>query len=229
MGYIEIAGLKVDALLHEFINKEAILDTRVNADRFWNGFAAILRDLAPQNHALLARRDELQARIDDWHRAHSGKPKDQAAYEAFLAKIGYLEHDPAPFQVATAKVDDEIARIAGPQLVVPVTNARYALNAANARWGSLYDAFYGTDALAEDGGATRGGGFNEKRAARVIERVRTFLDAAVPLATGSHKDATAYRVAHGRLEVALANGTTPQEILYEGGLYYWSVRPCVFP
>jgi malate synthase len=208
MGYVEIAGLKVDALLHEFINKEAILDTRVDAHQFWNGLAAILRDLGPQNHALLARRDELQAQIDDWHRAHRGKPKDQAAYEAFLAKIGYLEHDPAPFQVTTAKVDDEIARIAGPQLVVPVTNARYALNAANARWGSLYDAFYGTDALPEDGGATRGGGFNEKRAARVIERVRAFLDAAVPLATGSHKDATAYRVARGRLEVALANGAT---------------------
>ncbi|MEZ0212762.1 MAG: malate synthase G [Xanthobacteraceae bacterium] len=206
MHFVDAAGLKVDPLLHAFVEDEAIIGTGLDAAAFWNGFAALVRDLAPRNQALLERRDALQTAIDAWHGAHRGKPADQAAYEAHLAAIGYIVPEPAPFEVATEGVDAEIARIAGPQLVVPVTNARYALNAANARWGSLYDALYGTDALPETDGATRGPGFNRVRAARVIARARAFLDEAAPLAGASHTDAAAYRVAGGRLQVELTSG-----------------------
>ncbi|RTL95237.1 malate synthase G [Ancylobacter aquaticus] len=207
MNYTDLAGLKVDSDLVDFINKEAIPGTGVEVEAFWESFAGIVRDFAPRNAELLARRDELQAQIDAWHRTHRNKPIDPVAYEVFLAEIGYLLPEPEAFEVVTDKVDDELARIPGPQLVVPVTNARYALNAANARWGSLYDALYGTDALPEDKGASRSNGFNAVRAQRVIESARAFLDDSVPLAAGSHADVVAYRVAEGALVAELASGT----------------------
>ncbi|QFR31795.1 malate synthase G [Ancylobacter sp. TS-1] len=206
MSYTDVAGLKVDSALVDFINKEAIPGTGVDVAAFWESFAGMVRDFAPRNAELLKRRDELQAQIDAWHRAHRNKPVDPAAYEVFLAEIGYLLPEPEPFEVVTGKVDDELARIPGPQLVVPVTNARYALNAANARWGSLYDALYGTDALPEDNGASRSNGFNTVRAQRVIERARAFLDESVPLASGSHADVAAYRVFEGQLQALTASG-----------------------
>ncbi|MCS0501169.1 malate synthase G [Ancylobacter mangrovi] len=207
MSYTDVAGLKVDSALVNFINDEAMPGTGVDAAVFWERFAGLVGTFAPRNKELLARRDELQAQIDAWNRAHRNKPIDPAAYEVFLAEIGYLLPEPEPFEVATDKVDDELARIPGPQLVVPVTNARYALNAANARWGSLYDALYGTDALPEDNGATRSGGFNPIRAQRVIERARIFLDESVPLAAGTHANAVAYRVEGGALKIELNTGS----------------------
>ena len=170
---------------------------------FWQGFGALVRDLAPRNKALLDRRDELQRQIDAWHLEQRGKPIDTGAYTEFLRGIGYLQPEPADFSIGTENVDPEIASIAGPQLVVPVTNARYALNAANARWGSLYDALYGTDAIPEDGGATRDPGYNAIRGARVIAKARQVLDQAAPLAMGSHRDATHYGIDDGRLTITL--------------------------
>ena len=149
-----------------------------------------------------------QARIDEYHRAHKGKPFDQAAYERFLREIGYLADEPPDFAIRTENVDDEIALIPGPQLVVPVSNARYSLSAANARWGSLYDALYGTDAIPEDGGSARGSGFNKTRAERVVARARAFLDEAAPLASGSHKYASSYAIEDGKLLIELKTGST---------------------
>ena len=166
MDYVAAGDLRVARPLHAFVSTEAIPDTGIAADGFWRGFSDIVRDLAPRNRALLDRRDELQSKIDAWHVGQRGKPIDQHAYLQFLRDIGYLVPEPADFTVGTSNVDPEIASIAGPQLVVPVTNARYALNAANARWGSLYDALYGTDAIPEDDGATRGAGFNPARGAK---------------------------------------------------------------
>ena len=206
MEMVEAGGLTVARVLHDFVNDEALPGTGIAAPRFWTELAALVREFGPRIRAALARRDALQAEIDAWHRAHPARPIDPAAYEAFLRRIGYLVDEPADFTIATAGVDAEIASIAGPQLVVPVTNARYALNAANARWGSLYDALYGTDAVAEDDGATRGPGYNPVRGAKVIARARALLDQAAPLAVGSHADATLYSVAEGRLAVRLANG-----------------------
>ncbi len=200
MDRIEVATLKVAPVLHAFI-AEALEGTGVGADTFWTGLAQLVVDLAPVNAALLARRDELQRHIDHWHAEHAARPIDAAAYEAFLRGIGYLLPEPEPFTVETANVDPEIAAIAGPQLVVPVMNARYALNAANARWGSLYDALYGTDALPETGGATRGGAYNPKRGALVVARAKQVLDEVAPLAQGSHADATGYSVNNGHLVV----------------------------
>ena len=201
-----VSGLSVATVLYDFVNSEALPGTGLEQAAFWDGFSALLKRFAATNAALLARRDEIQARLDDWYKAHKGQPQDQAAYEAFLREIGYLLPDPAPFSVDTANVDDEIAHIPGPQLVVPVSNARYALNAANARWGSLYDALYGTDALPESEGATRGKGFNPVRADLVIARARAFLDAAFPLEEASHADALGYTVEEGRLVVLLPSG-----------------------
>ncbi len=207
MDRVDAAGLKIARSLHDFVSAEAIPGTGVDPAAFWAGFAALLRTLGPRCAALLAKRDSLQSVIDTWHKERRGKPFDQDAYLNFLRGIGYLVEEPADFAVATQYVDPEIATIAGPQLVVPVTNARYALNAANARWGSLYDALYGTDAIPEDGGATRGDGFNKIRGDRVVAKARAILDDAVPLAAGSHADATAYACLNGALRVTLKDGT----------------------
>jgi len=206
MERISVGGLQVAAVLHRFVETEALPGTGLDADGFWAGFGALVRDLAPRNRALLARRDDLQARIDAWHDVHgAGEPE---TYRAFLREIGYLLPRPAPFSVSTSRVDEEIAAIAGPQLVVPLSNARYALNAANARWGSLYDALYGTDAVAETAGAERVRSYNRVRGRRVVARARQVLDQAAPLAQGSHADAIAYAIADARLTVTLANGAT---------------------
>ncbi|WP_434390983.1 malate synthase G [Melittangium boletus] len=205
MQRIQVGGLQVDSRLHAFLEREALPGTELDAAAFWSGLEEILAALAPVNRALLQRRDALQKAIDAWYAAHPA-PVDPAAYEAFLREIGYLRPEPEPFTVGTANVDEEMARIAGPQLVVPATNARYALNAANARWGSLYDAFYGTDALSEEGGAMRRGAYNPVRGARVIARGREFLDQVVPLAHGTHADAATYTVEGGALGVTLVSG-----------------------
>ncbi len=202
---IGIDGLQVARELHDFVNGEALPGTGVDERAFWAGLSAIARDLAPKNRALLATRDALQGKIDDWHRAN-GAPSDLAAYEAFLREIGYLLPEGPAFSVTTENVDDEIAHVAGPQLVVPVMNARYALNAANARWGSLYDALYGTDAISEDGGAEKGKGYNPVRGDRVIAWAKSFLDDSVPLDRASWSQATGFDVAMGRLAVTLDNG-----------------------
>jgi malate synthase len=201
-----IHGLQVDNILVRFIEDEVLPGTGIDAARFWAGFDAIVHDLAPRNAALLAERDRLQAELDAWHQAHPGPIADMAAYRGFLERIGYLVPPPAPFRASTAKVDAELALQAGPQLVVPILNARYALNAANARWGSLYDALYGSDALSEDGGAERAGAYNPVRGARVIAFARQVLDLAAPLTEGSHRDSTAYWVAGGHLHITLASG-----------------------
>ena len=203
---IETGGLQVDRELHDFINDEALPGTGVSPERFWSRLDRLIHDLAPRNRELLARRDELQRRIDAWYREHRDAPVDPAEYKTVLREIGYLAPEGGDFAVRTANVDPEIATVAGPQLVVPLTNARYALNAANARWGSLYDALYGTDALPEDGGAERNAAYNPVRGARVIARAREFLDAAAPLAGGSHAAAASYAAAGGALAVTLQGG-----------------------
>jgi malate synthase len=208
MDYVESSGIRIARSLYDFINNEALPGTSVGSDAFWSGFAGLLTELAPRCKALLDKRDDIQARMDAWHVANKGKPADADGYLNFLRGIGYLVEEPANVAVSTSKVDAEIATLAGPQLVVPVTNARYALNAANARWGSLYDALYGTDAISEDGGATRGRGFNKVRGDKVVAKAREILDGAVPLATGSHADATLYVVKDGALAVSLKGGGT---------------------
>ncbi|MBA2965660.1 MULTISPECIES: malate synthase G [Ramlibacter] len=200
--------LEVATELYRFIEDQALPGTGVDSATFWKGFDAVVHDLAPKNAALLAERDRLQAEMDRWHRAHPGPIRDMAAYRGFLEQIGYLAPHPRGARATTTRVDAELALQAGPQLVVPILNARYALNAANARWGSLYDALYGTDAIPETGGADKGPGYNEVRGAKVIARAREVLDQAVPLASGSHRDATGYSVQAGRLLVALRGGAS---------------------
>src|SRR5215472_17509646 len=195
-----VGSLGVAPLLHDFVSLEVLPGTGVAADIFWQGLSDLLRELAPVNQALLAKRDELQAKIDAWHRKHPGPSFDAAAYQSFLREIGYLAEEVPAFQVETANVDPEIAHIAGPQLVVPVDNARYALNAANARWGSLYDALYGTDAINE-GVPVPAGGYDPTRGARVIAYVRAFLDEHFNLAQGSHANAQSYAIKDAHLMV----------------------------
>ena len=199
-------SLQVASTLYDFINSQVLPGTHLAPAVFWAGFDAIVNDLAPKNAALLAERDRLQLALDAWHTAHPGAITDMPAYTAFLENIGYLVPQPAAVQATTANVDAELALQAGPQLVVPVLNARYALNAANARWGSLYDALYGTDAISEDGGATKAGGYNPVRGAKVIAFSRMFLDQAAPLNAGSHSDAVGYAVSAGALIVTLKDG-----------------------
>lgn len=194
------AGLKVAGELIALIEQDVLPGLGLDAAAFWSGAAAIFERFAPENRALLARRDALQAQIDDWHRARRSQPYDVAASQAFLKEIGYLVEEPAPFTIGTEGVDAEIARMAGPQLVVPVLNARFLLNAANARWGSLYDALYGTDAL---GDLPAGGGYDAARGARVVARAKAFLDEAAPLAEGSHTDVAGWSVIDGALSPAL--------------------------
>lgn len=203
---ISVGSLSVAPVLHDFIAREALPGTGVSPETFWSGLEALVREFAPRNKALLETRDRLQAQIDEFHRARKGQKIDPEGYQSFLREIGYLVEEPAGFSIGTGNVDEEIGHIAGPQLVVPASNARYALNAANARWGSLYDALYGTDALPEDGGAERGAGFNPKRGAKVVAKAREILDEAAPLAGASHADATGYAVKDGALAVSLADG-----------------------
>ncbi|MBN8508148.1 MAG: malate synthase G [Burkholderiales bacterium] len=200
--------LQVATVLQRFVEDQVLPGTGIDPAAFWAGFDAIVHDLAPKNAALLAERDRLQTEIDAWHKANPGPIRNLRKYRAFLEKIGYLVPVPKKAKVTTKNVDAELALQAGPQLVVPITNARYALNAANARWGSLYDALYGTDALSEEGGAERGPGYNPVRGAKVIEYARHVLDRCVPLKRGSHLDSTAYRVVDNNLAVTLKNGTT---------------------
>jgi malate synthase len=203
-GRVEIGGLQIATVLHDFIADEVLPGTGVANETFWCGFAALVHDLAPRNQHLLAQRDFLQARIDGFHRTK--ERHDPLAYEAFLRKIGYLLPEPADVTIRTTNVDDEIAHLAGPQLVVPASNARYVLNAAGARWGSLYDALYGTDAIPRDG-ATPARGYDKDRGAHVIARVRALLDDTVALAQGSHGNAVSYAIEDGRLVAALRDGT----------------------
>ena len=200
--------LQVATELHQFIETQVLPGTGIASEAFWKGFDAIVGDLAPKNIALLAERDRLQLELDAWHKAHPGPVTDMPAYKAFLEKIGYLVPQLADVKATTANVDAELATQAGPQLVVPILNARYALNAANARWGSLYDALYGTDAISEADGAEKGKGYNPVRGAKVIAYARNVLDQAAPLVGASHKDATGYAVDGGKLVVGLAGGKT---------------------
>ncbi|MBK3844890.1 MAG: malate synthase G [Gammaproteobacteria bacterium] len=204
---VTLGRLQVAANLQRFIEDEVLPGTGVEAAAFWKGFDELVHDLAPKNRALLAERDRLQVELDNWHRSNPGPISDMPAYRSFLESIGYLQPEPGEVKISTSNVDSEIATQAGPQLVVPIGNARYALNAANARWGSLYDALYGTDAISEENGAQKGPGYNEVRGAKVIAFARNFLDQAAPLAEGSHAESVSYRVQDGGLKVTLENGS----------------------
>jgi len=228
---VTAGNLRVARVLYDFVNNEALPGTGLDPDSFWAGVDKVVTDLAPKNHDLLARRDDLQAQIDKWHRQRVIEPLDIEAYEQFLNEIGYLQPEPAAFTITTSGVDTEITSTAGPQLVVPILNARFALNASNARWGSLYDALYGTDVIPEDDGAEKGTSYNRVRGDKVIAYAREFLDGAVPLASGSWADATGLSVADGQLEVATGDGqsvalASPEKFVgYTGtlGSPAWSV------
>lgn len=205
---VSAGNLRVARVLYDFVTNEALPGTDIDPDSFWAGVDKVVTDLTPQNQALLNTRDELQAQIDKWHRHRVLEPLDIDAYRQFLTEIGYLQPEPDDFTITTSGVDDEITTTAGPQLVVPVLNARFALNAANARWGSLYDALYGTDVIPEDDGAEKGSGYNKVRGDKVIAYARKFLDDSAPLASGSYTNATGFQVADGQLLVTLAEGST---------------------
>jgi malate synthase len=228
---VTAGNLRVARVLYDFVNNEALPGTGLDPDSFWAGVDKVVTDLAPKNHDLLARRDDLQAQIDKWHRQRVIEPLDIEAYQQFLNEIGYLQPEPAAFTITTSGVDTEITSTAGPQLVVPILNARFALNASNARWGSLYDALYGTDVIPEDDGAEKGTSYNRVRGDKVIAYAREFLDGAVPLASGSWADATGLSVADGQLEVGTSDGqsvalASPEKFVgYTGtlGSPAWSV------
>ena len=227
---VSVGNLRVAQVLYDFITNEALPGTGVDPDSFWSGVDKVVADLSPQNQDLLARRDELQAQIDKWHRQRIIGGIDAQEYQQFLADIGYLLPEPADFSITTSNVDDEITTTAGPQLVVPILNARFALNAANARWGSLYDALYGTNVISEEDGAEQGTSYNKVRGDKVIAYARNFLDQAVPLATGSWSEATGLSVVEGVLEIAQGDQVTglasPEKFLgYTGtlGSPAWSV------
>jgi malate synthase len=204
---VTVGNLRVARVLHDFITNEALPGTGVDPDSFWAGVDKVVTDLAPQNQDLLARRDDLQAQIDKWHRQRVIGPFDHAGYREFLTEIGYLQPEPEDFSITTSGVDTEITSTAGPQLVVPILNARFALNASNSRWGSLYDALYGTDVIPETDGAEKGsGGYNQVRGDKVIAYARKFLDDSVPLASGSYVDATGFTIDDGQLLVTLGDG-----------------------
>ena len=205
---IDCAGLQVDAGLHALLENDILPGTDVSPDQFWAGLAAILSDMMPRNAELLDIRADMQSKLDHWHREHPKNAFNAGQYKSFLEEIGYLLPQPEQVQVTTTRVDEEIARVAGPQLVVPVMNARFALNATNARWGSLYDALYGTDVIPEDNGAERAGGYNSVRGDRVIAWARAFLDQNFPLRDGTHADATAYTIESGVLKVSQRDGST---------------------
>jgi malate synthase len=218
---ITVGRLRVAKPLYDFIATEALPGTGVEPETFWHGLDALAHDLTPRNQALLSERTRLQTDIDSWHKARRGQPLDQAAYMAFLRKIGYLHPEGEDFSITTVNVDPEISTIAGPQLVVPVNNARYALNAANARWGSLYDALYGTDVIPETDGAAMGAGaYNPVRGARVIAFVRDLLDDVVPLTDGSHKKATRYTIEDGSLAVYQNDGSASRLVMPQQFLGY---------
>ena len=202
--FVDRAGLKVSKPLSRLVEERALPGTGISADHFWQGAAQIFSTLTPENRALLEKRDRLQAQIDAWHRSRTGQQYDPGAYQEFLRDIGYLVPEPEPFQIGVTKVDEELSTVAGPQLVVPILNARFLLNAANARWGSLYDALYGTDAIA---GKPASGGYDPNRGADVIAWSKSFLDRVIPLASGSHVDVTAYKVDGEALSPALADPT----------------------
>ena len=218
---VTIAGLQIDKELADFVANEAVQGVDVSAEAFWAACADVLNTHRDSNKALLAKRDALQAQIDEWHKARQGQPHDAAAYKAFLLEIGYLVPEGDDFSIETANVDDEIAKIAGPQLVVPVKNARFAVNAANARWGSLYDAFYGTDAIDQSGDLAPAGAYNPVRGAEVIRRAKAFLDDMAPLDGVKHADVTAYKIVDGALHGVYAGGeaglATPEKFVgYRG-------------
>ena len=198
--YIQIGNLQVASILYDFINEQVLPGSEVEKDSFWGGLDQLIHNLAPKNKALLARRDELQNAIHHWHKEHKNN-FDFTTYKAFLEEIGYLEPKVEDFKIETENVDEEIAFQAGPQLVVPVSNARYAINAANARWGSLYDALYGTDVISDDDGASAGKGYNPVRGEKVIHYSKVFLDQAVALLGASHKEVTSYSVIEGEFEL----------------------------
>ena len=203
---IKKGGLEIAAELHDLVANEIAPGTGVEADHFWTQMENILADLVPRNEMLLTKRDQMQEVIDVFHMEKKGAKIDFQEYKELLEEIGYLLPEGEDFKVGTANVDEEIAHIAGPQLVVPVRNARFALNAANARWGSLYDALYGTDMISDEGGAEKGGAYNPKRGDKVIAWARDFLDQYFPLADGSHKDSTGYAIVDGKLVVRLKDG-----------------------
>ena len=204
---VSVHGLQVARELHDFVVRKALPGSGVDAEKFWAGFAALATSQMPTNRALLATRDRLQAAIDTWHRENPERPVDLVDYTSFLREIGYLKPEGNDFQIGTCNVDPEIATMAGPQLVVPLTNARFALNAVNARWGSLYDALYGTDAISQDGDLAPGKGYNQKRGDKVIAFARDFLDQSLPLATGSWKEVSGIAVQNGKLSPALKDAS----------------------
>jgi malate synthase len=216
---VSVGNLRIARVLYDFVNKEALPGTDIDPDSFWAGVDKVVTDLTPQNQDLLNRRDELQAQIDRWHKQRVIAPVDVDAYREFLTEIGYLQPEPEDFTITTSGVDDEIKTMAGPQLVVPVLNARFALNAANARWGSLYDALYGTDAIPEKDGAEKGSSYNKVRGDKVIAYARKFLDGAVPLSSGSWSNATGITVEDGQLLVALPEGSEQSQGLADPGQF----------